>query len=128
MNKINARERLLDLMITFRCAYLNTDGQVVLPNRLVIERFVDLDISPSELDIRALLEVKIVILVRLRCASFDERVINCRVVLDSRPGPPQEHVSTKLRNAQQQKNKKEAKQNIVGEQGALNLKVEMSTK
>ena len=64
--------------------YLNTNGEVVLLDVFVVQRVVDFDISPRVTVIRALLQVERVILVGLRCRSWNQPVENNRVVLNAR--------------------------------------------
>lgn len=67
-----------------RITYLYTNRQIILLDRLVVQRMVDLDVGPSETVVRSLLQIERVEFIGLGRGSWHQPVEHRRISFDAR--------------------------------------------
>lgn len=78
--------RRIHALIRSRSTHLNTYGQIVFLNCLVIQGMIDFNVGPCIAIILPLLKVKRVIFVGLRGGAWHQPIKHRRIAFDSRAG------------------------------------------
>lgn len=82
MSKLHHR-RFIGIEIGDKKAHLNTYGQIVLLNRLIIQRMIDFDVGPCIAIVLPLLQIECVVLVCLRRRSRHQTIKHGRIAFDT---------------------------------------------